>query len=108
MNEKECYQRAIAEYGVDIQLVVLMEECGELIKECSKIIRARHHNRARQHNQIHIDYRPFIEELVDTQIMIEQMRYGWSDGLEQDFQELKEAKLNKVKGWLQSPSPEVT
>lgn len=99
MNEKELYQKAMAEYGVDIQLVVLMEECGELVKECSKIIRSRYHNYA------HIDYKPFIEELVDTLIMIEQVRYGWLDGLEQDFQDLKESKLNKVRGWLQVSLP---
>lgn len=102
MNEKELYQKAMAEWGVDLQLVVLMEECGELIKECSKIIRARNTKWG------DIDYKPFIEELMDTHIMIEQIRYGWLDGLEDTFQAFKAVKLNKVERWLESRPLEET
>ncbi len=96
MNEKELYQKAMAEWGPDIQLVVLMEECGELIQACAKILRARRLKYAE------INYEPFIEELVDTNIMIDQMRYGWLDGLEPEFQAFKRIKLNKVANWLAS------
>lgn len=38
MNNK-IIERAIEHYGKECQTVVCMEECSELIKECSKMLR---------------------------------------------------------------------
>lgn len=42
-NEKKCYaeiiKEAIEKWGNELQTVVCMEECSELIKECSKMLR---------------------------------------------------------------------
>lgn len=40
MNDVELYDKALATYGIKQQLVVCMEECSELAKECAKIYRA--------------------------------------------------------------------
>ena len=40
MNDLELYDKAIRHYGIKNQLVMVMEECSELAKECSKVYRA--------------------------------------------------------------------
>lgn len=40
MNDK-IIERAIEHYGKENQTVVCMEECAELIKECSKMLRGK-------------------------------------------------------------------
>ena len=98
MNEKEIYQKAIAEWGPDLQLIVLMEECAELIKACSKIIRARKTMLG------DIAFEPFIEEMADVRIMIDQMRFGWLDHPEllELFETKRREKLSRVANWLDS------
>lgn len=67
-NEKKCYaeiiKKAIEKWGNKLQTVVCMEECSELIKECSKILRGKG-------NKNHL-----IEEMADVKIclvMLEKM-----------------------------------
>lgn len=40
MNDLELYDRVLKKHGIKAQLVMVMEECAELSKECSKIYRA--------------------------------------------------------------------
>lgn len=67
-NEKKCcaeiIKKAIEKWGNELQTVVCMEECSELIKECSKMLRGKG-------NKSHL-----IEEMADVRIclvMLEKM-----------------------------------
>lgn len=59
MNKKEIYQQAVEKWGETLQLILLMEECGELIQVISKYLR-------------HGDKHNLQEEMVDVEIMLEQ------------------------------------
>ena len=54
-------EKAIATYGVDMQLTVAVEECSELIKEICKLKRGNNN----------ID--GITEEMADCYIMLEQL-----------------------------------
>lgn len=54
-------EKAIEKWGKEAQTIVAMEECAELIKECSKMLRG----------QGNIDH--LIEEIADVMICIEQL-----------------------------------
>ena len=54
-------EKAIEKWGKEAQTIVAMEECAELIKECSKMLRG----------QENIDH--LIEEIADVMICIEQL-----------------------------------
>lgn len=71
-------------YGANMQLVVLQEECAELIQAVSKIQR---------YGINHDTYDNFVEELADVSIMIQQMK-SW---LHNDWTGEIEAKLQRQK-----------
>ena len=54
-------EKAIEKWGKEAQTIVAMEECAELIKECSKMLRG----------QGNIDH--LIEEIADVMICIEEL-----------------------------------
>ena len=54
-------EKAIEKWGKEAQTIVAMEECAELIKECSKMLRG----------QGNIDH--LIEEIADVMICINQL-----------------------------------
>lgn len=54
-------EKAIEKWGKEAQTIVAMEECAELIKECSKMLRG----------QGNIDH--LIEEIADVLTCIEQL-----------------------------------
>lgn len=54
-------EKAIEKWGKEAQTIVAMEECAELIKECSKMLRG----------QGNIDH--LIEEIADLMICIEEL-----------------------------------
>ena len=54
-------EKAIEKWGKEAQTIVAMEECAELIKECSKMLRG----------QGNIDH--LIEEIADVLICIEEL-----------------------------------
>lgn len=67
-NEKKCcaeiIKKAIEKWGNELQTVVCMEECSELIKECSKMLRGKGNKSC------------LIEEIADVKIclvMLEKM-----------------------------------
>lgn len=61
MDEREVIIKAIEKWGWQIQTVVCMEECSELIKECSKMLRGKG-------NKNHL-----IEEMADVYICLEML-----------------------------------
>lgn len=65
INKQQLYETALFKWGETAQLIMLIEECGELIQAVAKSFR--------ENNKEDV-----IEELVDVEIMLEQIRliYG--------------------------------
>lgn len=79
---EEMINRIADMYGKEPQLVMLMEECGELIQACSKQLR-------RKDKSIN----NLIEELADVRIMIEQIEHLY--GIKSLVDDEMEYKLNR-------------
>ena len=85
---EEMINRIADMYGKEPQLVMLMEECGELIQACSKLIRSKD----RAVNNL-------IEELADVRIMIEQIEhlYGLKSLVEDEMEFKLKRQLERMK-----------
>ena len=60
--DKNLYNQAVNTFGTPAQIIIAMEECSELIKELSKVLRGK----------CNVDN--ISEEIADVQIMIEQLK----------------------------------
>ena len=88
MGKKEMldiYSKALEKWGEGPQIMMLFEECGELLNAMSKITRGRG------------EVKDVITELADVSIMVEQI--GLLLGYE-DFEKEKEKKLKRLKSKL--------
>lgn len=65
MEEQEIYQKAIDKWGYNLQLTMMIEEMAELQQVICKIQRKCGVNPM---------FQEFVEEIVDVQIMLEQMK----------------------------------
>ena len=85
---EEMINRIADKYGKEPQLVMLMEECGELIQACSKQLR-------RKDKSIN----NLIEELADVRIMIEQIEhlYGIKSFVEDEMKYKLIRQLERMK-----------
>lgn len=85
---EEMINRIADMYGKEPQLVMLMEECGELIQACSKQLR-------RKDKSIN----NLIEELADVRIMIEQIEhlYGIKSLVEDEMEYKLIRQLERMK-----------
>lgn len=81
------YENALAAWGVDSQIEQLGEECAELI------LAIRHMKRGR------CGAREFIEEMVDVEIMLTQMRMIFPLDV---WEEIKTQKLIRLRERLKS------
>ena len=63
----DIYERALRTWGIDAQLGMVIEECAELIKVINK-----HWRRKATKEEL-------IEECVDVELMINQMKEAFSD-----------------------------
>lgn len=80
------FKAAIDKFGYEAQLGVLQEECAELIVAASHVLRERDGA-----------MREFIEELVDTHIMVLQMiEYLDAKGCAKEFSEMWNNKLGRL------------
>lgn len=62
MADIDIYKKAINTFGESAQMIVALEECSELQKEISKIIREKG------------DLENLAEEIADVEIMLEQLK----------------------------------
>lgn len=87
MNELEIYDKALKQYGIRNQLVMLMEECSELSKECSKIFRALNDREVFMLENL-------AEEIADVQIMTGEIQryFGMKDLVKQQ----RKSKLKRL------------
>ena len=78
----------------------LIEEFSELIKECSKLYRMNYESRLPMYQ----DILPIIEEMVDVEVMINQIKYGYiltdTPANSLAFTSRKVKVLDKVHRWL--------
>lgn len=82
MEEKEIYKQAIDKWGLLLQLVMVIEEQSELIKEICKYIRGRENVEA------------ISEEQADVTIMLGQLNFMF-DNVEL-VQNIKKQKLERL------------
>ena len=80
MDNRELYEKAIEKWGTDAQVIMALEECGELIVAITQGARGRDVS--------------IIEEIADVQIMMEQLAilYG-----EEQVEYVKNQKLKRLK-----------
>lgn len=90
-QRKELYKQAINQNGLTMQTLVLSEECSELVKACSKLVRKQGNQKANIAN--------LEEEIADVEIMIEQMKlyYGTKRC---HIEHIKKEKLDRLEWHL--------
>lgn len=86
-QRRELYRTALQKYGVMPQVLMVVEECGELLSALSK------------YNRNRIEAPEVITELADVSIMVEQMSelLGYDE-----YEKEKERKLNRLQNRLQN------
>lgn len=87
MDEIKVYDKAIKHYGIKHQLLMCMEECSELAKECSKVYRALEDGEA-----FTID--GLAEEIADVQITSGQI--SWFFDLKDKVKTQRKSKLRRL------------
>ena len=91
MNKEELYEKAMSKWGSTAQLLMLVEELGELQKEILKFIRNP------------INYNAICDEFADVTIMMEQItKYFEDNGADftEDIDKQIVKKLIRLKGVL--------
>ena len=88
MTDKEriIYNNALNAYGIHAQLMMVVEECAELVNAIAKSRRNR------------VDIDAIITELADVAIMVEQIAFFYG---EERFNNEKERKLNRLQKRLE-------
>lgn len=87
MDELKIYDKAISHYGIKNQLLMVMEECAELSKECSKVYRALDEGGTFKTDNL-------AEEIADVQITTGQIQRFF--GLKDKVKEQRKSKLNRL------------
>lgn len=95
MELKQCrdiYQDAFCTYGIDKNLIILVEECSEVIKASTKLLRSRSGMKTDTNN--YLLKKKLTEELADLRIMIEQTEHNF--GIEKAVIDIKFKKLARL------------
>ena len=77
MHEMSLLQRAIAKYGKDAQMKMVLEEMSELQKEICKLWRGKDNRDA------------IAEEVADVEIMLNQLHVIFGDNTEAEAEKLE-------------------
>jgi len=85
MKSEDLYRKAIETWGVQLQLIMVFEECSELIKEICKWERMKDNS--------NVDN--ILEEIADVEIMLEQLKYMF-DYYQSDKNQLSMFELMKA------------
>ena len=87
LEKNQLYKRVLDVFGINNQLMVTVEECSELIKECSKMYRQKG-------NIGHLS-----EEIADVLIMCEQLIKYYN--LKPQVENMMQEKLKRLKHRLE-------
>lgn len=90
-EEAESIMKEAVQVWRSIQLIMVMEECSELIKQVSKWIRSQ---RGTDPKMTHQAYYGIIEEVADVEIMLEQVKIMFQ--IKEEVEIKKEQKLFKL------------
>ena len=85
MDAKSIYWSALDVYGLKNQLLVAIEECSELQKEITKVLRV---------DPTQAEVAHLSEEIADTEIMLEQLQEFFS--LHHKVTEIRGMKLERL------------
>lgn len=83
MDEKKLYERALKNWGKEPQMLQVIEEMSELIKEILKNVNRKQDNVAQ-----------IVEETADVEIMLGQLKFCYK--IEQQVEDYKAQKLQKI------------
>lgn len=83
-EQKQIEKEAVETYGIDAQLRMLQEECGELIVAVGHYLRGRSGSLAN-----------LCEELADVRIMVEQMEISLDNPAVEEWYNNKMERLKK-------------
>ena len=90
MNKRDVYMKALSTYGIKNQLVMCMEECAELAKECSKLYRLFSDNEYPKKADILF----LAEEMADVEVMLEQLKLFYN--LDSNIEAFKKSKIHRL------------
>ena len=90
MNELDAQQQLF---------VIMMEECGELIQQCSKYLRQPNDIHGSQKYRLEDNHKKLIEEIGDVYAMIELMIKNTDIVTWADVYNRAEVKKEKLKQW---------
>lgn len=85
--EDKIHTEAVKKWGVPSQVGMMVEECGELLQALNKCYRKR--GKKSQKTFVNV-----IEELVDVEIMIHQLKYIFNDT--ELYEKIKQYKLYNI------------
>ena len=95
IEEKQIYKQALNKWGMEPQIMMMIEEMSELTKALSKCYR----------KGINANFINIVEEIVDVQIMLEQMKIMLRDLLphvfDSEYKSQYEKKLRRLEQLLQ-------
>ena len=99
-EEKEkIYKKAIDKWGIPLQIIMLIEECAELQKEMTKMLRKGITKKEMNEKVVEV-----AEEVADVEIMLGQLDVFYKHLGINDFRKIankfKEAKLKRLKKML--------
>lgn len=93
-DEKEILMAAVDTWGINMQKIICMEECGELIQALAKSMRP-----SRKDNNLQtsaFDLANIAEEIADVELCISQMKIAMPD-IVADIERIKTEKLDRLK-----------
>jgi hypothetical protein len=88
----DLFEKCFKKWGVESQIIILMEECAEVIQSCSKDLLRNTEKRTLKERFDH-----FAEEIADARLMMDEI--AWQYNLEPDieyFRSIKTQRLEKL------------
>ena len=91
MNERKLYLKALHKWGIERQFYILIEECAEVQKECTKILRSK---------KLDIEHlNDLFLEIVDLEIMLDKMKvyFDMNKDIKKLMKQHKKEKLELIR-----------
>ena len=92
-DEKKILKAALDTWGINMQKIICMEECAELIQALAKSMRP---SREENLEMKVFDLRNIAEEIADVELCISQLKIGMPD-IVADIEQIKIKKLGRLK-----------
>ena len=93
IDEKEILKSAVDMWGINMQKIICMEECGELIQALAKSMRPSREDNLQTHAY---DLGHIAEEIADVELCLTQMKIAMPDIIA-DIEQIKTEKIDRLK-----------